>query len=75
MSQKNAAIVAVTNVFDSIEEVSIRGMVLPKVKQVFMKNLTDPKIVQNVLICIESTMDKTDKSQVNIWSFEFIFNS
>ncbi|XP_037948428.1 SCY1-like protein 2 [Teleopsis dalmanni] len=61
---QSAAVVAVTNVYDNIEEASIRRMVLPKVKSVFEKNLADPKIVQNVLICIERTMDKLEKAQV-----------
>ncbi|XP_054086089.1 SCY1-like protein 2 isoform X6 [Zeugodacus cucurbitae] len=61
---QSAAVVAVTNVFDNIEDVSIRRMVIPKVKSVFEKNLADPKIVQNVLICIEVLMDKLDRAQV-----------
>lgn len=56
--------VAVANVFDSIDELSIRRMVLPKVKQVFEKNITDPKIVQNVLMCIERVMDRMERAQV-----------
>uniref|UniRef100_A0A1I8N9V4 Protein kinase domain-containing protein n=1 Tax=Musca domestica TaxID=7370 RepID=A0A1I8N9V4_MUSDO len=61
---QNAAVVAVTNVYDCITEMSIKRLVLPKVKSVFEKNLNDPKIVQNVLICIESLMDKMDKQEV-----------
>ncbi|XP_054733391.1 SCY1-like protein 2 isoform X1 [Anastrepha obliqua] len=61
---QSAAVVAVTNVFDNIEDVSIRRMVVPKVKSVFEKNLADPKIVQNVLICIERLMDKLERAQV-----------
>lgn len=52
------------NVFDSIDELSIRRMVLPKVKLVFEKNITDPKIVQNVLMCIERVMDRMERMQV-----------
>lgn len=52
------------NVFDSIDELSIRRMVLPKVKLVFEKNITDPKIVQNVLMCIERVMDRMERLQV-----------
>lgn len=55
---------AVANVFDSIDELSIRRMVLPKVKMVFEKNITDPKIVQNSLMCIERTMDRMERAQV-----------
>jgi len=58
--------VAVANVFDSIDELSIRRMVLPKVKMVFEKNITDPKIVQNVLMCIERVMDRMERAQVGI---------
>ncbi|XP_017956241.1 SCY1-like protein 2 isoform X2 [Drosophila mojavensis] len=61
---QSAAVVAVGNVFDSIAELSIRRMVLPKVKMVFEKNITDPKIVQNVLICIERVMDRMERAQV-----------
>ncbi|XP_069967913.1 SCY1-like protein 2 isoform X6 [Bactrocera oleae] len=61
---QSAAVVAVTNVFDNIEDVSIRRMVIPKVKSVFEKNLADPKIVQNVLICIDGLMDKLERTQV-----------
>lgn len=53
------------NVFDSIDELSIRRMVLPKVKLVFEKNITDPKIVQNVLMCIERVMDRMERMQVS----------
>ncbi|KAH8345925.1 hypothetical protein KR067_009094, partial [Drosophila pandora] len=61
---QSAAVVAVANVFDSIDELSIRRMVLPKVKLVFEKNITDPKIVQNVLMCIERVMDRMERAQV-----------
>ncbi|XP_067644510.1 SCY1-like protein 2 isoform X4 [Eurosta solidaginis] len=61
---QSAAVIAVTNVFDNIEDLSIRRMVVPKVKSVFEKNLADPKIVQNVLICIERLMDKLERAQV-----------
>lgn len=65
LRSQSAAVVAVTNVFDNIEDVSIRRMVIPKVKSVFEKNLADPKIVQNVLICIDGLMDKLERTQVN----------
>lgn len=55
---------AVTNVYEWLDEVSIRKMVLPKIKLVFEKNQSDLKIVANVLQCIERTLDKLDKSQV-----------
>lgn len=55
---------AVANVYESLDEMSIRKMVLPKIKIVFEKNQGDLKIVVNVLQCIERTLDKLDKSQV-----------
>ncbi|XP_055845977.1 SCY1-like protein 2 isoform X3 [Episyrphus balteatus] len=61
---QSAALVAVTNVYDCIDELSIRRMVLPKVKMVFEKNHNDVKIVANVLSCIERTLEKLDKAQV-----------
>lgn len=62
---QGAALVAVTNVYEWLDEVSIRKMVMPKIKTVFEKNQSDLKIVSNVLQCIERTLDKLDKSQVN----------
>lgn len=62
--------VAVTNVYEYLDENSIRRMVLPKIKTVFEKNQNDYKIIANVLQCIERTLDKLDKAQV---SFRLIF--
>lgn len=64
LSAQSAALVAVANVYESLDEMSIRKMVLPKIKLVFEKNQSDLKIVVNVLQCIERTLDKLDKSQV-----------
>lgn len=61
---QSAALVAVANVYEALDETSIRKMVLPKIKIVFEKNQGDLKIVVNVLQCIERTLDKLDKSQV-----------
>lgn len=61
---QGAALVAVSNVYEWLDEMSIRKMVLPKIKIVFEKNHNDFKIVANVLQCIERTLDKLDKSQV-----------
>lgn len=55
-----------TNVYEWLDDVSIRKMVLPKIKIVFEKNHNDFKIVANVLQCIERTLDKLDKSQVQL---------
>lgn len=76
---QGAALVAVTNVYEWLDEVSIRKMVMPKIKIVFEKNQSDLKIVSNVLQCIERTLDKLDKSQVkrlfiHYFSKEFVFS-
>lgn len=63
--------VAVANVYETLDETSIRKMVLPKLKLVFEKNQSDIKIMANVLNCIERTLDKLDKSQVNFDVFFF----
>lgn len=61
------------NVYESLDETSIRKMVLPKIKLVFEKNQSDLKIMANVLQCIERTLEKLDKSQVrNILIFVFL---
>ncbi|XP_037045286.1 SCY1-like protein 2 [Bradysia coprophila] len=61
---QSAALVAVANVYETLDETSIRKMVLPKLKLVFEKNQSDIKIMANVLNCIERTLDKLDKSQI-----------
>uniref|UniRef100_A0A336MKF9 CSON002411 protein n=1 Tax=Culicoides sonorensis TaxID=179676 RepID=A0A336MKF9_CULSO len=61
---QSAALVAVTNVYEYLDEVSIKKMVLPKIKTVFEKNQSDLKIMANVLQCIERTLPKLEKSQI-----------
>ncbi|KXJ81150.1 hypothetical protein RP20_CCG021479 [Aedes albopictus] len=61
---QSAALVAVTNVYDYLDDITIKKMVLPKLKSVFEKNQSDLKIMGNVLQCVERTLDKLDKSQV-----------
>lgn len=61
---QSAALVAVTNVSEYLDETSVRRMVLPKTKAVYEKNTSDLKLVLNVLSCIEKTLDKLDKSQI-----------
>jgi hypothetical protein len=61
---QSAALVAVANVYEYIDEVSIKRMVMPKIKAVYEKNQSDLKIITNVLQCIERILDKLDKSQV-----------
>lgn len=72
INKQGAALVAVTNVYEWLDEVSIRKMVLPKIKLVFEKNQSDLKIVANVLQCIERTLDKLDKSQVKTFYVYFL---
>ncbi|KAJ6640725.1 SCY1-like protein 2 [Pseudolycoriella hygida] len=62
---QSAALVAVANVYETLDETSIRKMVLPKLKLVYEKNQSDLKIMANVLNCIERTLDKLDKSQMD----------
>lgn len=64
MQIQSAALVAVANVYEYVDEVSIRRMVLPKIKTVFEKNQSDLKIMSNVLQCVERILDKLDKSQI-----------
>lgn len=64
MQIQSAALVAVANVYEYVDEVSIRRMVLPKIKAVFEKNQSDLKIMANVLQCVERILDKLDKSQI-----------
>nr|XP_029722058.1 SCY1-like protein 2 [Aedes albopictus] len=61
---QSAALVAVTNVYDYLDDITIKKMVLPKLKSVFEKNQSDLKIMGNVLQCVERTLDKLDKSQI-----------
>ncbi|XP_055689243.1 SCY1-like protein 2 isoform X3 [Lutzomyia longipalpis] len=61
---QNAALVAVINVYEYLDEMAIRRMILPKMKLVFEKNQSDLKIMANVLQCIEKIFDKLDKSQI-----------
>ena len=65
MQIQSAALVAVANVYEYVDEISIRRMVLPKIKTVFEKNQSDLKIMSNVLQCVERILDKLDKSQVS----------
>lgn len=64
MQIQSAALVAVANVYEYVDEISIRRMVLPKIKTVFEKNQSDLKIMSNVLQCVERILDKLDKSQI-----------
>ncbi|KAJ3660409.1 hypothetical protein Zmor_004859 [Zophobas morio] len=61
---ESAALVAVTNVSEYLDETAIRRMILPKTKIIYEKNQSDLKIVSNVLSCVERTLDRLDKSQI-----------
>ncbi|KAJ8976483.1 hypothetical protein NQ317_013704 [Molorchus minor] len=60
----SAALVAVTNVSEYLDETAIRRMILPKTKVIYEKNQTDIKLVSNVLSCVERTLDRLDKAQI-----------
>lgn len=62
--RQSAALVAVTNVSEYLDEGAIRAMVLPKTKAVYEKNPGDLKITMNVLSCVEKTLDRLDKAQI-----------
>lgn len=62
--RQTAALVAVTNVSEYLDETSIRRMVLPKIKTVYEKNAGDLKIVANILSCIEKTLDRLERPQI-----------
>jgi hypothetical protein len=64
LHRQSAALVAVTNVAEYLDETAIRRMVLPKTKAVYEKNTGDLKIVLNVLSCVEKTLDRLDKAQI-----------
>ncbi|CAG9821532.1 unnamed protein product [Phaedon cochleariae] len=61
---KSAALVAVTNISEYLEDAAIKRMILPKLKVIYEKNQSDLKLVSNVLSCVERTLDRLDKSQI-----------
>ncbi|XP_044752941.1 SCY1-like protein 2 isoform X2 [Coccinella septempunctata] len=61
---QNAALIAVTNVSDYLDDTSIRRIVLTKTKAIYEKNQTDMKIVSSVLSCVERTLGRLDKGQI-----------
>lgn len=62
---QSAALIAVTNNHEWLDEYSIRKTVLPKMKVIYEKNVMDFKMVVNVLGCVELTLDKLDRTQVS----------
>ncbi|XP_059477064.1 SCY1-like protein 2 isoform X2 [Neocloeon triangulifer] len=61
---QSAALVAVTNVAEYLDESAIRKMIMPKTKLVYEKNSGDIKTVLNVLSCVERTLDKLDRPMI-----------
>ncbi|XP_072159341.1 SCY1-like protein 2 isoform X2 [Bemisia tabaci] len=61
---QTAALVAVANVSNYLEETAIRRMVLPKLKLVYEKNAGDIKIDINILVCIQKILDRLDRTQI-----------
>ncbi|XP_065213701.1 SCY1-like protein 2 isoform X4 [Planococcus citri] len=73
---QSAALTAVTNVSNHLEEAAIRRMVLPKMKNVYDCNSNDVRVLGNILNCIEKVLDRLDKQQILdevlplIWDFK-----
>ncbi|KAL1518045.1 hypothetical protein ABEB36_001731 [Hypothenemus hampei] len=61
---QNAALIAVVNNSDYLDEGTIKKIVLPKTKIIYHNNQNDLKLVSNVLSCIERCLDRLDKSQI-----------
>ncbi|XP_060534730.1 SCY1-like protein 2 isoform X3 [Cylas formicarius] len=61
---QNAALVAVANIAEYLDETAIRRIVLPKTKIIYERNQNDLKLVSNVLTCVERILDRLDKSQI-----------
>lgn len=61
---QSAALQALTNVSEYLDEIAIRRMVLPKMKVVYEKNSNDQKLVGHILACIERTIEKLDRQQI-----------
>nr|XP_027196379.1 SCY1-like protein 2 [Dermatophagoides pteronyssinus] len=60
---QSAAMSALSQVIDHLDDITIRRMILPKTKQLFDIN-ADPKIQINILICIEKVIENLDKSDI-----------
>lgn len=61
---QSAAVLAVTNVSQYMDDTAIRRMVLPKLKMVYETNPNDLKIVLNILACLEIILHKLEKQQI-----------
>lgn len=53
------------NVYETIDELSVKKILLPKLKKVLKANQSDLKITASVLYCIEVLMDKLERVQVS----------
>ncbi|KAE9533092.1 hypothetical protein AGLY_009520, partial [Aphis glycines] len=60
----SAAVLAVTNVSQYMDDTAIRRMVLPKLKMVYETNPNDLKIVLNILACLEIILHRLEKQQI-----------
>lgn len=58
-----AAMHAIAQIADYLEESAVRKMVLPRTKQVFENN-TGVKVQANALTCIEKIIDKLEKTDI-----------
>ncbi|XP_076315825.1 SCY1-like protein 2 [Tachypleus tridentatus] len=58
-----AALHAVTEVADHLDEAAVRKMILPRTKQAFEQN-SDVKVQANALTCVETIIDKLEKSDI-----------
>ncbi|GBO02780.1 hypothetical protein AVEN_266671-1, partial [Araneus ventricosus] len=58
-----AALHAVAQTADFLEETAVRKMVLPRTKQVFENN-NGIKVQANALTCIEKIIDKLEKTDI-----------
>jgi SCY1-like protein 2 len=61
---QSAALDAVHDISDYLDEYAIRQMIIPKTKNVYEKNQGDLHIIEGVLKCIERTIDRLEKSQI-----------
>lgn len=59
--------------YETIDELSVKKILLPKLKKVLKANLSDLKITASVLYCIEVLMDKMERVQVSRQSQSCVF--
>ncbi|XP_077302425.1 SCY1-like protein bma [Arctopsyche grandis] len=61
---QSAALDAVHDISDYLDEHAIRRMIIPKTRNVYDQNQGDLHIIEGVLKCIECTLDRLEKSQI-----------